>query len=116
VVHKLVNLEEEVSFISQQFSGNILIFVRVKYIVLAHDCQNALDQVLEPLINDRLNSCFELDAPCILREVIKEILLNFLADKLLRLQDSLIDRIEEGDKHINVEWAEEKLVLLLLRL
>ena len=114
MVDQLVNLEEEVSFISQQLPCNILVLVGVENIWITHHCHNAFDQVLEPLIDQGVHSGVELDWPFLLREVIKEILLHLLSHQILSFENSLVDRVEECQKHVDIQGCIEELISFFL--
>lgn len=114
MVDELVNLEEEVSFVAKQLSCNVLVLVCVEDIRITHHCHNAFNKVLEPLVDQGLHSRLELHWPFLLREVIKEILLHLLSHKILSFENSLVDRVEECQKHVDVEGRVEKLVSVFL--
>jgi len=47
-------------------------------------------------------------------EIILEILFDLGLNQVLRFQNSLVDRIEELEKHVNIKRTVEKFVLVLL--
>lgn len=114
MVNQLVNLEEQIGFISKQLSSNVLILICIKYVGIVHNCNDALYQVLEPFIDQRVHSWVELYWPFFLGKVIQEILLHLLSNKLLCFQDSLVDGVEESQEHVDVEGCVEELVCVFL--
>ena len=80
IVDDFVNLEEEECFVAEELSRHIFIFVCVKHISICHGCEDGLDEVLEPLIDQMLLLFFEFSTPLLFAEVFLEILLNLAAD------------------------------------
>ena len=103
VVHKLIHEEQKVSLASKEFSGNVLVFASIQNTTRgAHGGVDTLHEVLESLIDQSLLLTLKLNRPLTLGEVVFKVLLYFLLHKLPRLQDPLVDRVEESNEHESV--------------
>lgn len=47
-------------------------------------------------------------------KIIFKVLFNLGFNQVFRFQDSLIDRVKELKKHVNIEWSIKQLVVFLL--
>lgn len=114
MIHKLVNLKQEVGFTAEKLSGNIFVFASVQKATKAHRSVNGLYKVLKAFIDKGLLLTLEFEGPLSFGEVVLEILLHFWLDQLLSLQDPLVDGVEEGNEHEGVGWPIIQFILLLL--
>lgn len=105
VKNEFVSVEQKIGLESQQLPSNVFVLVRIQNIVLSHHCKNGLDQVLESLVDDSLNSRVEFDGPLLLTEVVLEVLDDLACHQSLCLQDPLVDGIEVNQEHVEVEWT-----------
>ncbi len=91
VIYKFVQLEQQVGFISQEFSRKVLVAVRIEDIAVAHRCEDGAHEVLEPLVDQCFDLLVELDGPLARGEVVGEILIDFLFNQKPSLQQPLVD-------------------------
>ena len=102
VIHKLVYLEQKICLTSEKFSRNIFIFAPVQDTAVAHSSVDSFDKILKALIYEGLLLALEFEWPFTFRKVIFEVLFNFGFHKLLSLENSLINRVEESNEHERV--------------
>ena len=115
MVHKLIYEEQKVSLTSKELSGHVLVFTSIQNTSRgAHSSVDTLHEVLEPLIDQSLLLALEFDRPLSLGKVVFEVLLDFLLHELSRLQDPLVDRVEEGNEHEGVGRPKVQPVMIVL--